>query len=607
MIIERIHLKLLAVVVMCTMVGYSQEVEQIEEPNTEFGNSNKFYRGGLDDKVTIAPNGGKANSDYINYLEAYSEPKVYKPMEDVYVILGHSISNYNFIETPNGVVAFDAGNNVGSGQYAINELRKHTNKPIIAVIYSHHHYTGGASEYVKEGNGNVMIIGHPDVDKNLQATTGALGPMQFRRTGIQLGFYLSHEGEDAVVGPSEPIFEDPELNKSGHVKVNKDVSDGETVMIDGVEFVFYHCVSDTRDGLIVHIPERDMVLHNAAVLPLGLGLYTLRGDEYRDPSDIVASIDKMRSLDPTYLLGCHGIPTTSKEASRDAMNAHRDTYSFIYNQSIRAINQGKSPEEMVESIVIPRHLEDHPIMIQAYVDNEYNIRGQYRGLVGWYAEDPADLHPPTTQELGYEFIQLAGGTDKVIARANEAFEEKKYNLTAKILTYVLAVEPENNEAKQLKADACRAMAYSTVSGIQTRNFLLTYALHLEGKLDWNAPPKHSLWPKPGVDNIMATPVGSYLKLLESRIDPAKSANTNTVVEVNFKDQESIWAIHVRQGVAEVTQTVIPEKYDARVSMNRATWAKIEVGQLTVKDAIENGEMVVSGDSQQVIEFFNLFK
>ena len=43
--------------------------------------------------------------------------------------------------------------------------------------------------YVEEGGSKeVKLYGYPDVDHNLMTTSIALGPMQTRRMGIQLGF-----------------------------------------------------------------------------------------------------------------------------------------------------------------------------------------------------------------------------------------------------------------------------------------------------------------------------------------------------------------------------------------------------------------------------------
>ncbi|SMC92584.1 Alkyl sulfatase BDS1, metallo-beta-lactamase superfamily [Desulfocicer vacuolatum DSM 3385] len=566
-----------------------------------------FYRGDFDNYKTTAPNGAIVHKDYADFLFSgdYHGAKVIEVTKGVWTITGYSISNFTFIETETGLVALDTGNNIGSGREALKMIRKYSSKPIIAVIYSHHHYTGGTTEYLKEAAGEIKVIGHPALDDNLQSTVGALGPMQFRRIGIQFGFYLPKEGEDAALVPQEPLFDDPKLNLSGHVPVNTPVKDGQSINIDGMDFTFYHAASDTRDSLVIHVPKLDMVLHNAAVTPVAFPLYTLRGTFYRDPVEMISSVDKIRELDPQYLIGCHGLPTLNKNETRDLTLAHRDYISFVYNQSIRALNKGMTPEEIVNTIRLPEHLVNHKSLIPAYIDYEYAFRAQYRGLVGWYAEDPADLHPPTTQELGQVFIELAGGMDKVVTKAQEAFDQKKYNLTAKLLSYVLAVDPEYLTAKKLKAQALRSMAQATVSGIQTRNYLLTNALHLEGKLDITKPPKHSLFAKPSLDGVMKKAAGSYVKLLETKIDPVKSADVQGIVLIAFHDMDVKWAVHVRRGVAEVSSN-IPKAVDGTLSMTRKTWAEIQMGITDFDRAISEGAIKIEGDKEKVSAVLNSF-
>jgi alkyl sulfatase BDS1-like metallo-beta-lactamase superfamily hydrolase len=558
-----------------------------------------FYRGGLDDQKATAPNGAIVNADYKRFLldGPFAKTRTVAVRDGVHTIVGYSISNYTFIEGKTGLIAFDTGQSVGMGAEVMKMIRKITDKPIVAIIYSHHHYTGGAKAYAAQSGGrDVPVYAHPDVDRNLLTSTGALGPMQMRRAGIQLGFYLPHQGPDAVLGPAEPVFEDPKLSAVGHLPVTYPVKDGAEVVVDGVEAVFYHAVADTTDSVIVHFPELDLVLHNTAVTPMAFSLYTLRGDYYREPTAMIASIDKLRTIRPKYLVGCHGVPITDRDEAYEIATAHRDAYAFIYNQSVRAINRGMTPDEMASTIRLPKHLEEHPWLFPAYVDNEYNVRGQYRGLVGWYHEDTADLHPPSTKELGAVMIEGFGGSAKVIASARKAFEEKKYNLTAKLLSYVLAVEPDNKLGRQLKADALRAMAQTTRSGIQTRNFLLTHALHLEGKLDWTKPPEVSFFGAPTAQNILATPPGTYLKLLETYVDPQKSADVQKIARVTFSDLGKSWALHVRRGVAEVTET-IPDEVDAAITLPRLTWAQIVLRQKTLDEAVKSGKATVGGDKK----------
>ncbi|WP_294224162.1 alkyl sulfatase dimerization domain-containing protein [uncultured Shimia sp.] len=563
------------------------------------------YRGSFDDNRVEFANGGIANGNYVDWLSGQpNEATIFEPQEGVWSIVGYMLGNFTFVQSETGLIAFDAGSNIGMGRDILALLRTRTELPIVAIIYSHHHYTAGARAYAEDRGTDLPIYGHPDVDRNLLLTAGELGPMQFRRASLQLGFYLPHDGPDAYVGPAEPTFDDPELQANGHLPVTHPVSDGEEVVIDGRRVIFHHAVGDTRDSLIVHFPDQDLVLHNTNVTPMAFSMYTLRGDFYRAPDDMIASIDKMRAIRPAVLVGCHGVPLFGDEA-HEVMTAHRDYYAFIYNQSIRAINQGMTPEQMVETIQIPDHLAKHPWLYPGYVEHEYNIRGIYRGIVGWFAEDTADLHPPTDAELGNEMIQGFGGVDAVIERAREVFDQGKYNLTAKLMSFVIGADPTNGEARQLKADASRAMGQTAQAGIQARNFFLTHARHLEGKLDWTQPPEIGFFTLPGVDLVMSTPPGTYLKLLQFNVDPVGSANVNAVAKFNFTDLGQSWAVHVRRGVVEITETV-PETVDVTIEFDRKTWAQIALRQMSLADAVQRGLAAVSGDQSEMAAILGSF-
>ena len=207
--------------------------------------------------------------------------------------------------------------------------------------------------------------------------------------------------------------------------------------------------------------------------------------------------------------------------------------------------------------------------------------------------------------MGETFIELAGGVDKFIAKAKSAFAEKKYNLSAKLLSYAIAAEPENKEAKQLKANALRQMAYTTKSGIQTRNFMLTEALHLEGKVDWNKPPAMLLFGEATVDGILAADPLDTLKLLEVNIDPIKSAAVSRIVEIKLTDKKGSWAVHVRRGAAEVSKNV-PEEVDATIEIPFRTFAEIMAGDTTLPKQIEAGTAKVKGSREALDEVIGSF-
>ena len=170
---------------------------------------------------------------------------------------------------------------------------------------------------------------------------------------------------------------------------------------------------------------------------------------------------------------------------------------------------------------------------------------------------------------------------------------------------LLPVEPENGAARQLKADALRSMAQTTRSGVQTRNFLLTHALHLEGKLDWTRPLEVHFFGSPTVEAVLATPPGTYLKLLETKIDPAKAARVEKVAKVTFTDLGLSWALIVRRGVAEVTE-YLPEEVDVTLELPRREWARIALRETTLDDAIASGEASFEGDQRALSLIFGSF-
>jgi alkyl sulfatase BDS1-like metallo-beta-lactamase superfamily hydrolase len=581
-------------------IGCSASLQAADEPEL-------FYRGAFDDKTVDAVNGAKVNEDYNKFLSegAFGGTQVIEVRKGVWSIVGYSLANYTFVEGKTGLIAFDTGSNEGMGREAIKLISEKINKPVVAIIYSHFHYTGGAKAYAATNPGaDIPVYGHPDLEGNLTGSNSAIRDMQNRRGGIQLGAYLPREGADATYGPAEPHFDEPELTAYGHLTVTHTVKDGEEVDIDGIKFVFYHVVADTRDSIIAYAPELDLALHNSGVTNLLFPSYTLRGDYYRTPTDVVEGIDKLRSLNARYVVGAHGMPLEGEHATK-VMTAHRDAIAFTWNQSIRMLNQGKTVEEMVETIRLPKHLAEMPELYQGYVDQEYNVRGQYRGIVGWYGEEIADLHPPKTKELAQNIVDMAGGVDKVIAQSQKAVDEKKYNLAVKLVTYVLAVEPENSTAKQLKADTLRHMAYTTKTGIQTRNFLLSYALHLEGKVNVNEPPQFNIFGVENAETVMAGTAGSSIKALEDKIDPVKSANIDKVVTITFAETNQSWEIHVRRGVAEILP-YNKGKVNANLVVPRQQWVEMVAGDAKLSELLKLDSVKVNGSEAVLKEVLTSF-
>lgn len=556
-----------------------------------------FYRGDLDEQVMTADNGAHVNRDYLSFITEgpWGEVRTIEVTPRIHTITGYGISNYTFIEGDTGLILVDTGNSIGAGLEILKKKRAFSGKPIVAIVYTHHHYTGGSRAIVeRDPDREIPIYGHPDVDRNLMQTLSQLATGAVRRGAIQFGSFLPREGvPEAEFGINDPHFDEPALNAMGHMPVTHPVSDGQEIHIDGLQFIFHHAIADTPDSLIIHIPELDAVVHNVAVMPFMFPMYTLRGDFYRPIPEIVASVDKVRSIRPQHLIGCHGFPVSDRDDGYALATAHRDALAFVFQQTVKGINEGLDVEEIVARTSLPEYLRQVPQLFTAYVDVEHMVRGVFRGLIGWWSNDTAELHPPSDAEMGAEIVSGFGGIDAVLQRVEMAMGEKRYNLAAKLAAYAVASDPDNMNARKAKASALRKMAYSTPTGFQTRNFMLTEALELEGALDLDRSV--NLAPKMlSAQAVAGLPPNTFLQSLAYNLDPSQVADVAMSVRIELTDVGHVATLALRYGVVEYTETV-PKSPDLELALGRDDWAHIVVGQKRLLQLVEESKAVFRGD------------
>lgn len=561
----------------------------------------RFYRGEFDSNIGEMASGAKANAAYLATMSEgpWSKIKSWRVGERCFCITGMTIPNHTFVEGESGLILIDPGMNIGNGQQALQIVREFSDKPVVALIYTHNHYTGAAQAVLDAfPELDIPVYGHPAIAKNMAEMTAGFGPGARRRAASMLGGHLPQSGPDAsaVHRFIPPPFDDPDLRKNGHVAVTHPVQDGEMITIDGVNVTFHHVQADTDDSLVIHFPDLDLVVHNAAIMPVMFPLYTLRGDYFRHPLRLIEGIDIIRRIKPQYLVGCHGYPVLERDEAYELATANRDLTAYLFQQTIQGMNAGLTPDQLAQRIALPPHLKQHPGLARSYMDVEYAIRGIYRGMIGWWGEDAADLNPPAPEEFYGVLLDACGGADPLLTRAREAFEAGKYNLTAKLMSAVLSVQPDNLEAKQLKADALRNMGHATPCGIQARNFFLTEALHLEGKIDRMRPPPPPPGSTPDPQMVLRTPPGTFLKLLEVNAIPDRAENLFANLLIRFTDLDISFGLAVRGGAVELSEE-LPSSPAMTIEFERSVWAHIVLRVQTLKGAVRSGEATVRTHDQ----------
>jgi alkyl sulfatase BDS1-like metallo-beta-lactamase superfamily hydrolase len=552
-----------------------------------------------------APNGAIANSRLLDgsvEKVAWLKPTIEQPTDGVWVLGGYGLAPMSIIDTDDGLIVFDTGDTKHDGELFLAAIRTFSDKPVKAIIYGHSHTAFGAG-VLAEGNEDVMVIGHPDlnavVEKNLHgggapAYFPEIGPYLTARALIQFNNYMPDEGPDAWVAPLHLP-----LGEMAFLPVNTPVEDGQEMTVLGVRMQFLTKYgSDDKVHTMVWLPDRKIVF-TTLLWSSPPQLYSVRGDVFRDPREWIAGLKLTRDLEPEVLISAAARPVVGKELVRETLQGYLDGASFVLDQSLRGILGGKGPDELRHLVRFPKYLDETPNNLQNYGEISSYSPAIYYQSVGWYDNDAANLKRVEPGDEANRMVALIGGRSKVLAAATDALEKKEYAWAAQLVNYLYRIDPQDKEVRAIKADALRQMAYVSTGG-NDRAHLMSQALALEGKV---IIPR--LIPPPP-KQISASPT-TFVDYFRVRIDPLKSDETDSFVRFDFADGTSA-GLHIRRAIAEFV--AMPDTYlrepDVILSMSGETWARLYLSQATPEELIESGELEVTGDDADAARQINLF-
>jgi alkyl sulfatase BDS1-like metallo-beta-lactamase superfamily hydrolase len=492
---------------------------------------------------------------------------------------------------------------VEEAEHIREAIEKISDKPIKVIIYSHSHYALGAGALVDNPE-DVLIIGHPKVNETVEASLSGggspsaipeVGPLMTSRLLIQFNNFLPTEGEDAAMSG---ILE---MGKEiAFLPANKTVENGETLEVLGVELQFFTEFTSDDNNLTVYAPEKGLVMNNF-LWPGTPNIYTLRGGTYRDPLIWRDGLKVIRDLQPEILSNTHTRAIVGKEEVMQRLTGYMDQLTLVYDQTLRGILGGLTPDELRHAIYIPEHMQEIPENAQSYGEVIHFPEAIYNYVIGWFDWDVTKLFAIGPKDEAERMVELVGGKKKVINAAKKALKEKEFAWGAQLIQYVYILEPANTEVRELKAELLRQMGYRSTGSI-SRAFLLTEALTLEGKTSY---PK--LVP-PSPEVIAASPE-TFVDYYRVRIDPKKSETTDKVIEFVFTDKgNKAVGLHIRGGIAEYIP--VPADYykesDYTIKMDSETWPELYLNSVTLQEALDNGKVNVEGNPDELIALFDMF-
>ena len=539
------------------------------------------------------PAGQRAHPDLIEHT-ARLERRFYTLGEHAWSLVGNGLSNQTFVEGPEGIIAIDTGECVEEMRAALVELRRVTDKPVVACLYTHFHYVNGTRALLEDGAATTLpIISHVGVPGNLRRFGGEVGPRYARGLVHQFGVVLPDSGEDGLVNVGLGLhFRSPDHAPytPGYLPPTTTFEERLEVELAGLRVELTHAPSDADDSVTIWFPELGLAVNNL-LWPALFNVFAIRGEEYRDPRILLTGLDHLRALGAQSLAGAHGAPLTSATEIDAALLDYRDAIQFLWDQTVRGANNGLNADEIATTVNLPGRFRRTHFTRQFYGLVEHHVRQIYAGLFGWFDEDDAHLFPLPPAERAARLIEGFGGAEAVRAQVDTALAAADLRWALELASWLVRVGPANEADCGRLAAALRQIAQSTTSS-NVRNWCVTRARTLEGQLDVARFRGHRI----RVGEVLAAEPGTYVQVLRVMLDPERAAAVDTRVAWVFEDGVRA-GLHVRGGVAVPFEE---GEADVALHLSLATWAQIAGGKQSLTAAEESGLVRIEGDRQQLM-------
>ena len=522
----------------------------------------------------------------------------------VHMATGFDFSNIVFVEGEESTIVVDWGMLDDSTEKALAAYREISDKPIKTLMLTHPHgdHFGGVGGLFPEGvPGDVAVIG-PANNYMEEHLATELNPYfqgeLYRGLFLQMGALLPHGPEGtagAGVGPQ--ITFGP---RSGLLPFTHALTGSESMTVDGIRFEFVYAPGDLVEHFAVWLPDYQVLI--TGDLPSLIFFVTPRQELTRDIDNMIGSIRMLAEFPARHTVYMHTSRIYRGEAGQTMLWDAHDYLKLVRDQTYRAINNHKSPEDLIADFPMPERFADNPDMRDHYHHFSWMLRGLYTKKVGWFSGEMAQIVKPLAREESLRLAKLAGGEQALWNAAKQAYADEDFGWAVQLAAHLIRLQPDNQEYKQLKAFAQRSIAYRSHSANE-RHYLLTDALALEGKI--KSADIRLIGPAFRADIVklsIATILDSYLGV---RLRAEDCLDYDQSIEIEITDDYQLHTLRIRDGVAIHSEGGTQEVVGT-VRLKSADFYDVFLGELSWKEAIDQDRVVLDGDADTFHAFINLF-
>jgi alkyl sulfatase BDS1-like metallo-beta-lactamase superfamily hydrolase len=187
------------------------------------------------------------------------------------------------------------------------------------------------------------------------------------------------------------------------------------------------------------------------------------------------------------------------------------------------------------------------------------------------------------------YVDMMGGSEKIIERGQKLFEDGKYRHAQEILTKLVWAEHDNLAARGLLADVWEQIGYQQENpGL--RNSFLAGAYELR-----NGIPTGNSVDSVGPDMIQAMSTELFLNFLGIRMDSKQAEGMEFTINLITPDNGEKFAIALSNATLTNVEGFLNEDPDLTITINRTDLENIMIGEKSFAASIEEGIARTEGD------------
>ena len=515
----------------------------------------------------------------------------------IYQVRGFDLANISFIKGDTGWIVFDPLTAKETARAALAFINEKLGKrPVVAVVYSHSHgdHFGGVRGVVDEADvrsGKVMLIAADGFMEAAISENVFAGTAMNRRMQWQYAVLLQRNPHGHV---DQSIGKNVAAGSAGLIAPNRLISkDFEEITVDGVKMVFQNAPdTEAPVQLNTYFPQFKAFWAAEVVTNTIHNIYTTRGAAVRNAlnwsKEINVALYKF-GQEAEVMFASHSWPRWGNDRIQEVMRIQRDAYANLNNQTLHYANQGVTINEIHNVYEVPKSLQQSWAARSYHGDVQNNVRGVVNRFLGHFDGNPTNLIPLSPKDSAPLYVEMMGGSAKIVAKGKALIAQGKYLLATEILNKLVFAEPRNQEARRLLADAFEQLGYQAES-TSVRNTFLQGAFELRNGLPGGVPVRSAV---PDVIRAMSTE--QWLDFVGISMDPKKAEGMRFTIELVTPDNGEKYLVEMSNATLTNIKDQQVKNPDLTITVNRVDLNQVMMGVNSFDDLIKDGKAKFEGD------------